>query len=61
MKKISTLKQVGNSVQCFDQKGNYMFTKYGTLNSFTESTISMKSPDKRSQVFGTKNNYLFTR
>lgn len=61
MNKIAIVKESGNRLQVFNTKGNYMFTRYGKLNNYTESTISIKTPCGRSQVYDSKGNYKFTR
>ena len=61
MNKISFVKESKDKIQAFSDKGTYLFTKYGKLNSFTESTISIKTPDGRAMVYDTKGSYKFTR
>jgi len=61
IKKIAFVKESKDKVQAFDSRGNYMFTKYGKMNSYTADNIAMKSNCGRTMVYDTKGSYKFTR
>lgn len=60
-KKIALVKESKDKVQAFDDKGNYMFTKYGKMGSYTSDTITMKGNNGSDIVYDIKGSYKFTR
>ncbi len=42
MRKIAMCKQVGSEVDVYDEKGNHMWRRSGTLVGFTSSSVTMK-------------------
>ena len=60
-KKIALVKESKYKVQAFDGQGNYMFTKYGKMSSYTPDTIVMKDNSGKDTVYDTKGSYKFTR
>lgn len=60
-KKIAFVKESKDKVQAFDDKGNYMFTKYGQMSNYTSDTIAMKNNSGRNSVYDAKGAYKFTR
>ncbi len=51
-REIGLVKQQGSQIHVFDTKGYIMFTKQGTLNSFTNTNVSVKN-NSVTQVFDT--------
>ena len=60
-KKISFVKQFNDKVQVYDIKGNYMFTRYGKLDSYTPDSVNMKTADKRTVVYDSAGTYKYCR
>ena len=61
-KQIAFVKESKDKVQAFDSKGNYMFTKYGRLASFTPYTIAIKNESGRNaRIYDTSGSYKFSR
>ena len=60
-KKIALVKESKDKVQAYDDRGNYMFTKYGKMSSYTTDTIAMKDNSGREVVYDTKGTYKFSR
>ena len=60
-KKIGYVKESKDKVQAFDEKGNYMFTKYGKISSYTSDNISIKNNCGKDRIYDTNGSYKFTR
>jgi hypothetical protein len=60
-KKIAFVKESKDKVQAYDDKGNYMFTKYGKMSSYTSDNISIKNSSGRNTIYDAKGSYKFTR
>lgn len=57
---IASAKQSGNSVYVYNEKGNHLFTKSGTLVGFTSSTVTIQNGSAL-YTYDERGNHLFTK
>lgn len=58
---IGTAKQNGSSVSVYDEKGNYLFSKSGTLIGYTATTVTIKTSSGSQSTYDEKGSYLFSK
>lgn len=58
--KIGMAKQNGSSVEVYDVKGHYLFSRTGELTGFTSQTVSIKD-GSFIRVYDSNGSYKFSR
>ena len=59
-KQIAVAKQNGNSVEVYDEEGNYLFARSGELTGFTATTVAIKNGSSV-EVYDADGSYQFSR
>jgi len=57
---ISVAKQNGTSVEVYNEKGQYLFSRSGILVGFTAQTVAIQDGNSIS-VYDSNGSYLFSR
>lgn len=57
---IASAKQSGNSVYVYNERGNLLFTRSGTLVGFTSSTVTIQSGSAL-YTYDERGNLMFTK
>lgn len=51
----------GDSVEVYDENGNYKFGKSGELMGYTASTVSVRTSSGNIEVYDDDGNYKFSK